>query len=95
VFWKALGWKGLASFVPLWALFELVYRWRVRALLTCSLCGFDPYLFRVNVQWARRDVEAHWRKKFAEKGIPYPESKPQSLSRKASEVAPSGASESS
>lgn len=74
--WNWLGWKGIVSFVPLWSVFEFLYRWRIRGLLPCQHCGFDPYLFKIDVQKAKQEVEAHWRKKFAEKGIPYPEPKP-------------------
>jgi hypothetical protein len=40
--------------------------------LACNHCGFDPYLYLIDVPRAREVVENHWRKKFAEKGIPYP-----------------------
>ncbi len=73
LFWNWFNWKGLVSFLPLWSVFEVVYRWRMRVILVCSQCGFDPYLFLINHEWARREVENHWRKKLSEKGIPYPE----------------------
>ena len=71
--WPWLSWKGLVSFIPLWTLFEVAYRWRMRLGLRCSQCGFDPYLFMIDHNWAKKEVESHWRKKFAEKGVPYPE----------------------
>jgi hypothetical protein len=71
--WAWFSWKGIVSFVPLLAAFEIFYRGRVRAALHCSQCGFDPYLYLTDVKRARAEVESHWRKKFAEKGIPYPE----------------------
>lgn len=71
--WSRFEWKGIVSFFPLWTIFEVVYRSRVRAALTCNQCGFDPYLYLIDVPRAREVVENHWRKKFAEKGIPYPE----------------------
>lgn len=71
--WNWFEWKGIVSFLPLWTLFEVIYRSRVRAALACSHCGFDPYLYLIDVPRAREVVENHWRKKFAEKGIPYPE----------------------
>lgn len=83
LFWKWLHWKGIVCFFPLWMSFELVYRWRTRAALRCELCGFDPFLFLIEPQWAKKEIQDHWRKKFAEKGIgdPYlraekPPSKP-------------------
>jgi hypothetical protein len=47
--------------------------------MACPQCGFDAFLYMVDVKRARAEVEAHWRKKFAEKGVPYPEkpSKPE------------------
>ncbi len=71
--WSWFEWKGIVSFFPLWTLFEMVYRSRVRAALACNHCGFDPYLYLIDLPRAREVVENHWRKKFAEKGIPYPE----------------------
>lgn len=71
--WSWFDWKGIVSFVPLWAAFEVVYRSRVRVALNCPHCGFDPYLYLVDIKRAREEIEAHWRKKFAEKGVPFPE----------------------
>jgi hypothetical protein len=73
VSWPLFGFRGLVFFVPSWAVFEVVYRARVRAEVKCPHCGFDPYLYMVDVQRARQQMEAHWRKKFEERGIPYPE----------------------
>jgi hypothetical protein len=72
VTWSWFGWKGMVSFIPFWTIFEAVYRSRVRAALGCPQCGFDPYLYLVDVGRARSEIEGHWKKKFAEKGIPYP-----------------------
>lgn len=66
------SWKGVVIFLPLWIGFEVVYRGRVRAALHCEQCGFDPVLYLVDVKRARREIEQHWKKKFEEKGIPYP-----------------------
>ena len=73
VFWSFFGWKGIVSFVPLWAIYEISYRWRMRGALYCSKCGFDPYLFMIDEELAKKEVDTYWRKKLAEKGIPYPE----------------------
>ncbi len=72
-FYPWIGWKALVSFVPLWIGFETIYRARVRAKVTCGKCGFDPVLYLVDVEKARTAIQDHWRKRFAEKGIPYPE----------------------
>ena len=74
--WRWFTWKGCVSFIPFWTVFELIYRARLRVALPCDQCGFDPYLFAIDARWASREVDAHWRKKFAEKGIPYPEPPP-------------------
>lgn len=73
VTWSWFEWKGIVSFAPLWIAFEMIYRIRARGLLACPHCGFDPYLQLTDAQRARQEIEAHWRRKFAEKGIPYPE----------------------
>lgn len=70
--WNWFGWKGFVVFLPLWVIFETLYRSRVRAALNCEQCGFDPILYLVDVKRARREIEEHWKRKFAEKGIPYP-----------------------
>jgi len=72
VTWNLFDWKGIVSFVPFWIAFEVFYRAKVRDSLACSKCGFDPMLYLVDVERARSAVEAHWRRKFEEKGIPYP-----------------------
>lgn len=59
-------WKGLVSFVPMWMVFEAVYRARVRGKLRCSECGFDPLLCLSDTGRARKEVEQHWQKKLAE-----------------------------
>ena len=71
--WHWFSWKGMVSFLPMWMIFETLHRARVRVALYCSNCGFDPYLYLNDVQSARKEVESYWRKKFSEKGIPYPE----------------------
>lgn len=68
-----LKWKGVVSFVPFWSIFETIYRLRMRASLSCPHCGFDPYLFLIDSDRSKKEMDAYWRKKFADKGIPYPE----------------------
>ncbi len=75
VCWPLFEIKGMVSFVPFWALFEFLYRSRVRALAVCPNCGFDPFLYLTNLQGAQREFESYWRKRFEEKGVPYPEKK--------------------
>ena len=70
--WNWFTWKGLVAFVPLWVIFETIYRSRMRAALNCENCGFDPVLYLVDTQRAREEIQNHWKKKFEERGIPYP-----------------------
>lgn len=71
--WSWFGFKGIVSFVPFWATFEFIYRAKVRGAIICKECGFDPVAFHIDLPRARTLVDQHWRKKFADKGIPYPE----------------------
>ncbi len=73
LFWPWWHIKGTVVFLPLWIGFETFYRVRTRAAMRCTRCGFDPYLYHIDLDWARREVDAHWRKQFEDKGIPYPE----------------------
>jgi glutaredoxin len=73
VTWPLFTWKGIVVIVPFWTIFETVYRARTRAALACPHCGFDPYLFARDIKLAAQEVDTHWRRKFAEKGVPYPE----------------------
>jgi predicted RNA-binding Zn-ribbon protein involved in translation (DUF1610 family) len=67
-FLTALGWpwfgiKGLVVFLPIWIVFEVLYRLRVRAELSCQNCGFDPILYLADLPMARREMQAFWSKK--------------------------------
>ena len=70
--WPWFEWKGIVAIVPIWTVFEVYYRLSVRSALVCPHCGFDPYLYMVDVQKARSEMDVFWRKKFEEKGIPFP-----------------------
>ena len=71
--WKWLEWKGIIATLPVWIIYETLYRTRVRAALGCPHCGFDPYLYLTDVKRARSEMESYWRGKFAEHGVEYPE----------------------
>ena len=73
LFWPVFDLKGLVSFIPMWMCFEAVYRIRARARLVCDECNFDPSLYLVDSKLAREQVDEHFKKKFAELGIPFPE----------------------
>lgn len=58
--WPLFGIKGMVMFIPLWIVFEVLYRLRVRAELSCRSCGFDPTLYLADLPRARREMEAFW-----------------------------------
>ena len=70
--WPWIGVKALVAFVPLWIAFEVIYRAKVRASVVCRKCGFDPVLYLSDVDRTREAIRDHWRKRFEEKGIPFP-----------------------
>lgn len=70
--WPWIAWKGVVAYLPLWIGFEMIYRSRIRAAVVCDQCGFDPFLYLVDIKKTRTEVEKHWRDKFEKKGIPYP-----------------------
>lgn len=63
--WPLFGWKGMVSFVPLWTVFEVLYRWKVRASVACPSCGFDPVLCLADPEKAKQLVREHFEKKRA------------------------------
>ncbi len=65
--WPLFGLKGLVVFIPLWVGFEVLYRMRVRAEISCHACGFDPYLYLSDIPRARRSVEEFWKQKMPPK----------------------------
>ncbi len=74
--WPWLHFKGIfALVIPVGLAMEAFYRMKMRAALVCPDCHFDPILYMSDRETAVRHVEEAWRKKFAEKGLPYPERK--------------------
>lgn len=57
------GFKGGWVFVPLWMIFETVYRLKARAQMACDQCGFDPYLFLADSDRAKEAIREFWKKK--------------------------------
>jgi hypothetical protein len=70
--WPWFEIKGVVWFLPVWLVYETVYRIRLRAALACSNCGFDPYLYLTDINRARSAIDSHWRTKFQERGLPFP-----------------------
>ncbi len=74
MFWPWMGFKGVLAFlVPVGLVMEVAYRLKMRGSVACPDCGFDPILYLSDRKKAVRQVEEAWRKKFEEKGIPFPE----------------------
>jgi len=69
--WPWLEWKGIVSFLPIWIVFEVVYRIRIRAQMACPHCGFDPFLQMIDAKKSREEVISFWKKKFDEKGMEF------------------------
>ena len=61
--WPFFGLKGIFLLLPFWVIFELGYRLRIRAELSCKHCGFDPTLYLSDAQRARREMAQFWEKK--------------------------------
>jgi hypothetical protein len=57
--WPVWGARGAAVTLPLWMIFEMLHRWRVRFSLQCDKCGFDPVLYLKDVGRAKRVVHEH------------------------------------
>ncbi|MBI4925694.1 MAG: hypothetical protein HY843_07200 [Bdellovibrio sp.] len=62
--WPVFSWKGLVSFIPFWMVFEIFYRIKIRALVGCPHCGFDPYLFLSHEEKAKQQMKDHLEKKY-------------------------------
>ena len=73
--WPIFHWKGVVLLVPVLGIFEGLYRMKMRSVLVCPDCDFDPILYMVDPDKAAQQVENVWRKKFEEKGYPFPERK--------------------
>jgi hypothetical protein len=60
VTWPIFGEKGLFLYFFFWLAFEFAYRLRKRQALICESCGFDPFLYKQDVQKARAALKKHW-----------------------------------
>ncbi len=54
------GLKGLSLYLVFWMVFEFFYRLRKRQALVCESCGFDPFLYKQDMNLARKKLRAHW-----------------------------------
>jgi len=69
VAWPLFGEKGVSLFFVYWAAFEFVYRLRKRQALVCESCGFDPFLYKQDVQKARSALKQHWEKRIQQENL--------------------------
>jgi hypothetical protein len=58
--WPVFGFAGAFLYFVIWAAFEFGYRLRKRQALICESCGFDPFLYKQDVQRARAALKKHW-----------------------------------
>lgn len=58
--WPLFGVKGFFLYFFFWLVFEIGYRLRKRQALICQSCGFDPFLYKQDIQKARRALKQHW-----------------------------------
>lgn len=66
-----LEWKGIVSFLPIWVIFESMYRLKMRAMMPCPHCGFDPYLQMIDSKKAKEQTIQFWKKKFEDNGLEF------------------------
>ena len=71
--WPWMGAKGFLAFLlPVGLFLETAYRLKMRQSMVCPDCSFDPILYLIDRKKAALQVEEAWKKKFEEKGIPFP-----------------------
>lgn len=63
------GLKGLSLYLVFWTAFEFFYRLRKRQALVCESCGFDPFLYKQDVNKARQALRAHWENRIANENL--------------------------
>lgn len=63
IMYPFFGMKGFVVNLPIWVVFEFVYRARARQSLICPHCGFDPYLYKHDVKLARQKMDEFFEEK--------------------------------
>ncbi len=69
LFWPLMRWKGLFFFVPLWTLFEIIYRMRMRVFMRCDKCAFDTFLYITDKEKALGEVKKHFHALYVSQGL--------------------------
>lgn len=68
LFWNVFGIKALATYLVYWTIFETVYRMRKRAEFICRNCGFDPFLYKSDVEKMRAEVKSKLQERILTEG---------------------------
>ena len=63
------GFNGLMLYLVFWGGFEIFYRLRKRQALICQSCGFDPFLYKQDVNKARQALRAHWESRIEKENL--------------------------
>lgn len=69
VLWEILAGATLLAYMVIWAVYEFVHRTRKRTALVCRTCGFDPFLYKQDVQKARVAVRQFWEDRIEKEGL--------------------------
>lgn len=48
-----------------------MFRMKLRAMVPCPLCGFDPYLQLIDAKRAKEKTVEFWKKKFEDNGLEF------------------------
>lgn len=63
------GLKGIFLYLVFWSGFEFFYRLRKRQALVCESCGFDPFLYKQDVNKAREKLRHHWQTRIEKENL--------------------------
>ncbi len=61
--------KGIFLYFFFWMLLEFGIRTRKRDALICRSCGFDPFLYKLDVRRARNALRKHWQEKIEKENL--------------------------
>lgn len=63
------GFSAIALYLVYWTGFEFFYRLRKRQALVCESCGFDPFLYKRDVEMARKALRQHWQTRIEKENL--------------------------
>jgi hypothetical protein len=67
-FWNFFGIKAITTYLVYWAIFEVSYRLRKRSEFVCRNCGFDPFLYKTDVEKTRAQVKNYLQDRILNEG---------------------------